>query len=304
MNTKQPTTMNTKQPTTRPSGVRPLADHAFLAAFKQSKLQRGVLSVLLTLGMSGPLHAVPLWDVNFANDTVGQRPATNAATAGVVNTRPTATSVSTGASLLVQESFTAGSAVLSNKPVVFSTPGANVTMSLNGAPADYQAGAFYKLSFDFLIDGAASPSTGAMLQAQMFNTNNVALAKFILLGNGDLRIDTLPVIDGGVFNLVFSNRWQKDTVMSADLLFSPIDNLFTVNLAGASGGPTSASAAIGGNFDDLGVLNLQFGRASSTVGWTGAVDNIIAVPEPRLGALLGLGALLLATHRAIRRRHR
>jgi len=246
---------------------------------KQSKLARGFLAVLIALGMSGPVQAGPLWDVDFSSDTAGFRPTTNAAVAGVVNTRPTGITVQTGASVLVEESFTAGSASLTNNPVVFTTPtGANVGINLHGAEADYQAGTPYKLSFDFLIDGQASPSNGAMLQAQMLNTNNIPVAKFILEGDGSLRIDTMSTDEGGVFNQTFADRWEKDTVMSAELIFSPSDNTFTVKLSGGSGGSTADSAAIGGNPDDRGVLNLQIGRASSNVGWTGAVDNIMVAP--------------------------
>lgn len=295
--------MNINQPTIRPCGTRSIPDNAFVARLKRSKLVRGFLPVLIALGMSGPLQGVPLWDINFSGDTVGQPPSTSSATAGVVNTQPTSVVQGGGGnSTLVQESFTAGSATLADKPVVItyqSLASSAPSMDLLGNIDDFEAPAFYRLSFDFLIDGAASPGTGLMLRVDLLNHDNTMMGRAFFSGDGTLRMDTV-----GVNNQQFSGRWEKDTVMSAELIFQPFSNRFTVNLEGASGGPSSDMVTmIGGELSDHGVRRVNFRTGSSNVAWTGAVDNIVAIPEPRFaGALLGLGVLLLASRRALRRR--
>jgi len=94
---------------------------ALMQRHKFGKLFRRGLFVAAIILISGSASASPQWNVNFDSATSGQPPPTATAVPGVVHTAITSMTVSgAGNSLLVQNSFTAGSAILSSKPVVIT----------------------------------------------------------------------------------------------------------------------------------------------------------------------------------------
>ncbi|MFH1614073.1 MAG: hypothetical protein ABIG61_03175 [Planctomycetota bacterium] len=215
---------------------------------------------------------IPLWDVDFADDVAGQAPALAVAQPGVYNTRPTAIELVASTSILVQDSFTSGSASLDNKPVVFTDNGAICTLKFDGDMADYETPMGYKVGFDMVISSAGI--TGATCcSIDLYNANSstypIATAAF---NRSDMRVTMLSWNRPTVYSDNFFHVWSLDTVLHCILLVDAENDEVTFWINNEFVGSIQL-APIEAN---QGVLSMSI-SSNSAAEVTFAVDNIRSV---------------------------
>lgn len=259
------------------------------------------LVVVLLVGFLGlPLKGIPLWDVNFDDPTVfpaGQPPATASATAGEVNDRPTSVFATAGgdSSILVQNSFQGPTGdIMTGRPVVFDYHnGESFRLSFNGNAADFEAPANYHLSFDFLIasDIGSNHGTFRLDMAHAATTGGLITILWVPTST-DQRFTVIPAGQASSEWVTINNAWEFDKVSRFDGVLNASTGFFHISIDG-----TELDAIDLGQYLDsseLGVRNFSFAQGSTgSEGWSGAIDNIVGIPEPGSGSLLGVGVLLL-----------
>ncbi len=250
-------------------------------------------------------HATPLWDIDFSSNhfTAGQPPATGTAVAGAINDRPTGyTTGSAGNSVLVQESFTAGSTTMTGQPVVMTRAyeGGGVNMTLTGHSDDYTSPAPFTLGFDMMLradpyEGTGGPAVGAgnFLEVVLRNNSSVGseqnLMRMIFISNG-----TLQLINNFGVSQTFSNAYSLNQIHHVSGVMNADATQFTVYVDNVEVATVNWTYS-GNQADTLGGLStiiFRNGTSTNTAVWSGALNNIeiTPIPEPST-ALLGIALL-------------
>ncbi|MFH1614071.1 MAG: PEP-CTERM sorting domain-containing protein [Planctomycetota bacterium] len=254
--------------------------------------------LLAVLVLSPVVSAIPLWNVNFNDDTVGTAPAIAAATAGIVNTKPTYLLPST-ATILVQNSFTGGSASLSDKPVVFDGPGW-FKMQFGGAPLDGELNADYCMEFDLLVPSATLSGTSGIFTA-LIRSPSANIAN-ITLQTTDMRA-VLISNQAGAGSLetqmeTYNNVWQTDKVMHVGLQLNTAIDKVQAYIDGVKIGEILIAPTATSGYRNVRTLSIEAGGSGDD---PFAVDNIVGsgtlIPEP------ATMMLLLAGFIGLRKRH-
>lgn len=252
-------------------------------------------AIALTLGLFSNAHAVPLFDVDFSGDTVGQAPSVVATpTAGKVATKPTSYFLGSGGtsgSILVAENYQAGSATLSGKSSVLSTDGKSIQLNFRGNAADFVADQDYTLSFDALVNGSIGNLTRNSLRVDLYNqtfSNLGYQAAIVLTGNGGIQLIS------GTNSTTFASQWLADEVLSLQLNVLYSVGKFQVILNGGAPLEINLNPQI-----SAGVQSFQFSQGQSNAYFEAAISNIKAIPEPSAVMLLSLAAAALAFRRRI-----
>ena len=234
----------------------------------------------VVVAVCSAVGAVPLWDVDFGSMTVGQPPDVAAATPGVVNTQPTGLDVSGGNSILVQSSFTGGSATLSDQPVVFShvdTSGSPM-LTFHGAIEDYELGKTFQLEFDLLISSSNLAVNAPVFDVVMRrNGTGTPVAVFTLTSSGWGAMltssDNVNAPQSGTFN----SAWAADQVMHVTLLYDPINGVFSAKIDESDVG----SISLAQDFENQGVRQFYISASATSSTSAFAVDSIVnSTTEP------------------------
>lgn len=235
-----------------------------------------LLSVSVVVLCATGVLAIPKWNVDFNGMTTGQQPQTASYTYGTLNTKPTGMSgASTNNTILVQSSFTAGSATLSSKPVVFShlDAGNNPMLNFQGYYPDYQVGQPFQLDFDLIIS-STSLKTNASIFSVFFRRNGTGTQV------GLFTLDTTNY-RAGLFSYdninssrsaYFNNVWNPNQLLHVTLLFNPRDDTMSLKINGSSVGSVTLAPCD----DDQGVMTYYLGGSTNAGTGIFAVDNIVS----------------------------
>jgi len=229
-----------------------------------------IAAAIITMGFTA--FSTPKWGVNFNDATTDQAPPVATVAPGEVHTKITDVSISgVGNTILVKNSFAAGTATLVDKPVVITQTSDGVwEMELDGGSADYQAGANYKVEFDMLVNSNGSSGnifscglmrngTGTHVGGMQLNTSSQSV---VLYSRDNVNPDQ---------SQSFSNSWQMNAIMHVELFFDCDSDKLSChinnNLIGA--------IDLAPDDENQGVMTVVFGGASAARA-SMAIDNIIA----------------------------
>jgi hypothetical protein len=245
------------------------------------------------------VQAVPLWDVNFDSMTAGVAPTFVAtATAGVTNTSPTAVGTTAGGTTLVQENFTAGTAILAGNAAVLTklnnTTGITFLRFYGHADDSVFTGnEDYEFSFDMLVSSTGYDTSRRSLQFNLaHNATDASFASVRLHTSG--RIEYLI---GGTTNITAAGVWDFDTVQRIGFVVDSQADEFYIKVDEVKVGSFSLAS-----FTDAqkGIRDVRIGRADqNSTGFVAGIDNIYGgavIPEPAtLGMFIigAVGAMLL-----------
>lgn len=236
------------------------------------KIFRSLLCVVALISFVSKLEAVPQWNIIFNSMTLNSPPATQSAIAGQVNTYPTSVAQGgSGNSVLVQSSFTSGSASLSATPVVFThTTDGSPTLTLAGNSSDYEPGKVYSLSFDLLL--GSSPS-GTFFSCNLLNSAGSTVS--ILSMNSSNNRITLMSCDNinPTIYTDFYSQWQTGQTMHIVIMFNPANG----NLSCYVNNWLVGSIYLAPSYTNQGVSQIQIQPGSGSSRGNFAIDNISAL---------------------------
>jgi len=234
------------------------------------------------------VQAVPLWDVNFDSMTVGVAPTFVAtAAAGVTNTSPTAVGTTAGGTTLVQENFTAGTAILAGNAAVLTklnnTTGITF-LRFTGPEADsvFTGKEDYEFSFDMLVSSTGYDTGRRGLQFNLaHNLTDASFASVRLHTSG--RIEYLI---GGTTNITATGVWAFDTVQRIGFVVDTQADEFYIKVDEVKVGSFSLASFTD---EQKGIRDVRIGRAdSSSTGFVAGIDNIYGAGPRSAPKKLGL----------------
>lgn len=196
-----------------------------------------VAASLAVLGIFYPVSAIPLWNVDFNHMPTGAPPVIATAAGGVVNTNPTALTIEgSNNTVVVQDSFTAGSATLADRPLVwtqvakaYNNPTNLSSIALYFANStDYESPADYFLEFDLLI--RANPSSHP-LSIRMYSASKMLLRTYFDI-NTSFACSSSSVGYPYVAYPVFTDAWHYEEVTRVRIYFNSLEGSFTFKING------------------------------------------------------------------------
>lgn len=261
----------------------------------------GAAVVVVGMLCAAPAWAGSVFNVNFDGMTSGAAPQTAAASKDLVNTKPT----SVKNSVLVQDSFTAGTATLANKPVVMTfydnVAGLNnVELDLAGHANDYATSESYEISYDLIISDQGMTYGKVALRTEFYTNDGSSLAGVGFDARDSSSNRIWIFIPGNPSVSVADSGWVLNDLMRVTIKLDKNDNKVRVSLDGQEVASASLSVSLAG----AGVRRVLLysgsnGSATSPAGFTAAIDNIAAgpvvIPEPASAMALAVGIAGLAS---------
>lgn len=230
----------------------------------KSKYTFKTIILLVYLIITHAAFGIPRWNVTFNGMTTSQTPTYTAAVQGQINSQPTDPVLQTGGTILVQSSFTAGSANLSDTPVVFThTTNATPVMYFNGNSGDYQRGAGYKLEFDLIVSSTSAANT--LFGCMLYDVNSVQIG-YVAFGTSSMR----TIIGNTSTETYFYNTWQTNTLTHVAIVLDTDAGQLKCSLNGVSIG----YIALSNPGAALSVSKVEITGGSTSGRGTFAIDNI------------------------------
>jgi hypothetical protein len=182
-----------------------------------------VMSIVVLTAMSLVANAVPLFDVNFNSDSLGDHPAVADANAGQVNTHPTDLVGAAGGGFGVwthdQTSYPAFSTFGDTAFAVLVDPSETFYPGIKfwGHPDDAMTSGQVKVSFDLIIDSTVTRQGQMPIYAKDNNGNALCQIAFCL-DNLDVRFAEYSA--PGVMSSYFdTGTLVTDTTMFVEIMF-------------------------------------------------------------------------------------
>lgn len=249
-------------------------------------------TTLAVLGVFYTASAVPLWNVDFNHMPTNAPPVIAAAVGGIVNTNPTSLLISGSSNtVVVQNSFVAGSATLNDRPLVWTQvrkaenyPPDTSSINLNLINAtDYEAPADYFLEFDLLIRS----NPGSHPLSLRISSSSKMLLRLYFDINTSLMFVTSLVSYPYVELPAFANAWQYDEINRVRIYFNSLEGSFTFKINGKKLGSIYIADWDTVPSIEKGIRLVGFYSWSANASPTLALDNISSLPLPP-GTVLSL----------------
>lgn len=252
-----------------------------------------VVAVLVVLGMFYTASAVPLWDVNFKHMATNAPPLIAAAVGGIVNTNPTALGiVGSSNTVVVQDSFVAGSAVLADRPLVWTqvrlvdqpsgTSTSAIILDLNNL-TDYESPADYFLEFDLLV---RSNPTSHPISIQI-NSSSKLLFSVYFDKNTGLIFSSSGIGYPYVSYPTFANAWKYEEANHIRIYFNALEGSFTLKNNGKMLGSVYIADWGAVPSTEKGIRQVTFASFTKNASTTLALDNISSLSLPS-GTLISI----------------
>lgn len=252
----------------------------------------------------GPLAnaASIAFDVTVDDQTAGEPLNSAPASPGVTNTLPTSV-VSTGAdaSITVQNTSTDPrlAPMGSDNAILFSDQSDTSLLNLafSVASEDARSSGKVAISFDVMMLSDEAVNNESITFAARGSSNDILDSGRIRAdttnSRAEMRVANYDPETGSFLNEVVVGRFDFDTVVGIEWVIDLDTGESTMSIDGQA--PVASGAVLGSGYQ-------QFGLGTNAAQQSGAgFDNfVIAIPEPGVVTLVGLGAIAIAGRRRVK----